>query len=674
MRFTVWLLLFILITELTMAQKNDEIDSLEQLIASTSGESKVDVLFKLGWIYKGSDTQKSNEYLTQTLEEALKIGYKKGEADAYNGFGALAFIAADYELAQSNFEKALTIRLALEDQQGAASLYNNIAIIRGRKGDLSGSLEYYLKATKLRENTGNDEKLGANYLNIGVAYNKMGHYDLSEEYFKKALELGIKMGQQTEIGKAYNGLGNARKMKGDIEGAIEYFKASLDIKKESNDKRGMAITYNNLGDIYRQNGSIETALNYFVQAKELNEELHSNSSLSISLEGEAICRLYLNQPELALNVALRSYEISSSIDEPERIENSAAILALIYSALKDFEKSNMYRVKSYEAKKKYFSDEMKDKIAEMQTLYETEKKEQENELLRQQKASQDLKLNYQQTIILISVLGLLLMSYLIYQSIKKGKELSKSNGILNDQKLAIESKNEQLQKLMEENNLLMNIVAHDLKSPINNIQGLTQIIELELGKADVTPYLNQIKGLTTSANHLISDLSLINKPDIDEEAKIVEEIDIYGLLNQVLSDFKKHADDKNIEMQLSCDEKCVVKGNEDMLRRVMDNLISNALKFSKFETTINVSAVQNGDLKIAIQDQGPGISEEEQKLLFGKFSRLSNQPTNGESSTGLGLAIVKRLIDSMGYGIQVQSELKKGTTFTVVIPKSMILS
>ncbi|MCY7360272.1 MAG: ATP-binding protein, partial [Rudanella sp.] len=110
----------------------------------------------------------------------------------------------------------------------------------------------------------------------------------------------------------------------------------------------------------------------------------------------------------------------------------------------------------------------------------------------------------------------------------------------------------------------------------------------------------------------------------------------------------------------------------ESLVRVLDNLISNALKFSEFGKTILVLVFTEDDrLVVAVQDEGPGISPDDQKKMFKRFQRLSAQPTNNEHSSGLGLSIVKALTEKVGAHIEVQSELGKGTTFRLVFPAAL---
>jgi signal transduction histidine kinase len=109
----------------------------------------------------------------------------------------------------------------------------------------------------------------------------------------------------------------------------------------------------------------------------------------------------------------------------------------------------------------------------------------------------------------------------------------------------------------------------------------------------------------------------------------------------------------------------------DYLGRIVDNLITNAIKFSNRNSTVEVAAGKsNGHIWISVKDQGQGFSEKDKMDLFQKFKKLSSQPTGGETSNGLGLAIVKTLVDRLKGSIELISEKGKGSEFIVRLPLS----
>ena len=133
--------------------------------------------------------------------------------------------------------------------------------------------------------------------------------------------------------------------------------------------------------------------------------------------------------------------------------------------------------------------------------------------------------------------------------------------------------------------------------------------------------------------------------------------------------FTTVAQRKNIRLHATYSEIPQVQFDEKRINQVVDNLISNAIKFSPLGTDIYISMGQEGDMaKVSVRDQGPGISVEDQARLFGEFQKLSARPTGDESSTGLGLSIVKKIIEEHKGSILVESKAGEGSTFIFKLP------
>ena len=130
---------------------------------------------------------------------------------------------------------------------------------------------------------------------------------------------------------------------------------------------------------------------------------------------------------------------------------------------------------------------------------------------------------------------------------------------------------------------------------------------------------------------------------------------------------------KQIDIRVGVQKDLIVRTDSAAALQILDNLISNAVKYSPKNSTIHVHLVpEKGHALVLVRDEGPGISDEDQKKLFGKYCRLTAQPTGGESSTGLGLSIAKRLAQQLGGDILCRSALGAGTTFTFRLPLQLV--
>jgi signal transduction histidine kinase/DNA-binding NarL/FixJ family response regulator len=223
-------------------------------------------------------------------------------------------------------------------------------------------------------------------------------------------------------------------------------------------------------------------------------------------------------------------------------------------------------------------------------------------------------------------------------------------------------------------NEILGTVAHDLKNPLGVILGrtemLTELISAGSPKESVTAQVEHIrdatKRLTSMVDHLISD-AMADAFDITIRR---EAVDIAGLVSEVVDANQPLAANKQQAITVSAPPNFVTMCDADRIREAIDNLVSNAIKYSPIggKIAVVVSHEQNNSV-IRIADEGAGLSPEDLGRLFGRFQRLSAKPTAGESSTGLGLSIVKRIIDMHGGQVTANSGGPgQGSTFTVMLP------
>src|ERR1700688_528333 len=227
-------------------------------------------------------------------------------------------------------------------------------------------------------------------------------------------------------------------------------------------------------------------------------------------------------------------------------------------------------------------------------------------------------------------------------------------------------------------NEILGTVAHDLKNPLGVILGrtemLTELITAGSSKESVTAQVEHIRDatrrLTTMVDHLISD-AMADAFDITIRR---EPVDIAGLVSEVADANQPLAVNKQQAITVSAPPNFVTMCDADRMREAIDNLISNAIKYSPIGGKITVVVTHEGNKTIIrVADEGAGLSPEDLGRLFGRFQRLSAKPTAGESSTGLGLSIVKRIVDMHGGEVTANSAGPgHGSTFTVILPATEI--
>jgi signal transduction histidine kinase len=152
-----------------------------------------------------------------------------------------------------------------------------------------------------------------------------------------------------------------------------------------------------------------------------------------------------------------------------------------------------------------------------------------------------------------------------------------------------------------------------------------------------------------------------------------EAVDVQRLAQAVVEQNRRQAErkDQRIALDLPVGEACTVEADPTWIQEAMDNLVSNAVKYSPHGKPIRVAVTTSEvDIRFAVEDEGPGLTEEDKEKLFGKFERLSAAPTGDESSTGLGLSIVKQIIEKHDGRVWAESTHGEGSTFFIALPRS----
>lgn len=270
-----------------------------------------------------------------------------------------------------------------------------------------------------------------------------------------------------------------------------------------------------------------------------------------------------------------------------------------------------------------------------------------------------------------------------YELITNNKRLTKSLQLSNKQleekvKLRtaeLEESNDKLKKLNLEKNKYVGIVAHDLRNPIGTAQGFADLLIMDydnLERADKLDYISNIKGRCAFALDLISDILDLSKIEAGIFELHLHEQDYISFVRENMKQNILFARSKSQILEFKSDlDICLAKFDSNKIEQVLNNLISNAIKYSESNTNISVEVFKaKGNLVTKVIDQGQGIPKDEIETIFTSYKTSSVKSTGDEKSTGLGLAIVKKIIYAHEGSISVKSEVGKGSIFTYSIPVS----
>jgi signal transduction histidine kinase/Tfp pilus assembly protein PilF len=619
-----------------------------------------------------------------------QIEYTIGLARAYNFIGQAYELQSEYDEALRNYTTSLNLFKTTSEQEGLASILNSIGINYYYRGSYEIALDYYFQSLKISEVTHSDRLIGSTLNNIGVVYQELAQPKEALHYYKRYHEHMQRSGNKATIAFAMTNIGGILTVMKQFTEAREYLEKALAIQDEINERRGLVFSLCFLGDIYRYENKTALAEQNYTRALQIANEIHDQELTLNPTSG--LSQLYIAQHRFteADDYLATWLTIAKKLGTKGWLEKNYLIRSRLDSTRGNYKDAYLSYQRYAFLKDSLFDQRKSQQMAVVRGLYEAEKKDKEIQRLNDAKTLDALRHTNDRKLLLTALgIFILIVSCMLYWLRHKTKtstllmlqkeEISKANEEMQallekieQQNQILAAKNESLEDLHLEKDGMIGVVAHDLRSPLGKVVGLASVIELTGPLNDEQKdLLSRMRGVCDDGNALIRDLMEINKIEDPNQEVRVEEIDVRNFIDEAISNYGVQLKQKQLTLQcnyqveadeyLTMDPVCLV--------RILDNLLTNSIKFSPLGKNIFIDVVSKDKaFTISIRDQGPGFHPNDLPHLFKKFKKLSARPTAGEGSTGLGLSIVKALVTKSGGEISVASEWGKGATFTLRFP------
>ena len=659
------------------------IDSLRAKVAASDGMAKYTLLNDLAWEYRSAYPDSTVFYAQQAYDLGRELNLSTGLAEPLNFIGVAYNNAGDKIKAYEFYDQALKLSILQNDSLQRAFCNNNLGRLFLEQGVLARAYDYFVQAQALFEDINNASGLAYTYQSLARLQKTQRDYVKAENNYLKANKIRISLGNTPDITSAYIQTGRFYQEINQDQKALLYLLRADSAASSINDEINLAETKIYLSKSYLNQGLLGEA--QAVCDEGLKVIVHKNN---IRMQSPAY--LTMGQIKLAandFNEARRYFDLALEI--ASKTKDLSFKMEAHYQLWKLAEKqknknATLQNLNQYLILKDSIKDlDLARQVERLQFEIEIERKERENELLKLDQAKTEAIIKQQrlQNIILFTIIVFVsLLGFVQWRNSKKRNEinekLAQQNQFIQNQRAEIVEQNEklsrrnqQLSDINHEKDTLMGIVAHDLKSPLNRIKGIADLMEYEGGlNKEQQSYVKMTKDATQAGLDLIKDLLDVHMLE-ENVMPNYSNFDISAFLLEKTNAFIPAAESKNIHLHISKVESEEIFLDADYLSRIIDNLITNSIKFSNKNSSIEIAAIRsNGTLQISVKDQGQGFSEKDKLQLFQKFKRLSARPTAGESSNGLGLAIVKTLVDRMKGSIELISDQGRGSHFIIKFP------
>ena len=523
----------------------------------------------------------------------------------------------------------------------------------------------------------------------------------------------------------YDGIGRLFRKMGQFDSALAYHFHAYSLAKSVKNTVQQGWAAYGIATSFESQNHLKKALDFALESVALRQKVGKMFPIAISLGGVAAIIAKMGDKRSALNYAKLSLRYADSSGLLVTRTNAVERVARIAAEAGDYKEAFLWFQRYVALRDSVMMQEQQNDVRSLAQELEIERGKKEKAQQQQQQQQQQAIIR-QQSIIAVSIavvavfLTIAIFAVIRAQRVTRHKQIlaeqyaatiEHTNHRLDEVNQTLSQKNAHLEQLNHEKEEILNIVAHDLKNPISAIHGLAELFQAGIVQPEQTPVVaEQIVHTSDRMLALVTNLLNINRLESGLVQFHTVAFDITPLIDDAVMQFRAQADAKRIHFEVQFPDVTIpVFADEQAMMQVLDNLVSNAVKYSPHcknvfvrvchsplvighssdgsiphptdqvlnATMTNVpmtnvpmtkDSTTNGFLRIEVQDEGEGISGDDMKKLFGKFARLSARPTSGEHSTGLGLSIVKKLVEAMHGRIWCESEVGKGATFIVELP------
>jgi signal transduction histidine kinase len=655
-----------------LAQAQNKIDSLENVLTNDLHDStRLKVLLELSKLNQYVDFAKSRQYTDEALVLAEKLDDPAMKVLAYQSKASMLTSSGDYSAAIKYDNMSLENDIILKDSTMIARDYNNIGNDYYDLGEYDDAFFNFTQSHRIATAVRDTFRMLVAYHNVGRVFKELGQYEVALDHLNLAKKMSEQQNDEEGIPYAYDEIGDVQLRKQEYDSALSTLFRALRHSRRLNVNLLEPKIHSKLATAYLGKGDFEKARAHYDSAYALNNVTNDRFGVAEVELGRGI--VYTKEGKY--NEALTKIENSLSVAK----ELNARVLEIkcfnelstLWEMKGDFKKSLHYYRQYKQLEDTLFSQEMQGKLLRDQLRFETESRDSRIAFLSELQAMQKGELKKQEFVRNILVVVMALSAILLVTVYRSGNRRRQINTLLLQHQEEMEKRSEELERLNQVKDKFFSIISHDLRSPINALAGLLDLLDKGAVSAEELP--KHIKELKARFNHTrtllnnLLDWTLLQMDKLNLQAA---KIDIHNIVEENIQ-LLTSVQNKDITIINDVPKNSLGFADSNTVNLVIRNLMTNAIKFTNDGGRVVIGAQEKpGEWLVSVKDNGVGMNGDVLKMLFDKTAPYTTRGTANEKGTGLGLILCKEFIEKNGGKIWVESSEGKGSTFYFTLPKA----
>lgn len=663
------LLIIILCAGGGRAQSN--IDSLELILQRELPDtSRIAVLISLSREYQYTNINKSRELAESALQIAEGNPSRRQKILAYQNIGGLYAISGDYSTALRYDNLALQHSMEVRDSANLCVGYNNVASDYYDLGEFDEAYYYFTQSFRTAKAIDDSLQMAIALHNVGRVFKELGQYDRALAHLNLSMNMSRDIGDTQGIPYSLDEIGDVMLRKGAYDSALSVLLQSVRLTRKQKLLVLEPKTLVKLATVYLHSGDFGSALAYYDTTYRLHEKTGNQFGVAEVELGRGQVYIEQEKYEQAMQSINRSMALAKRANARTLEIRGYHTLSGLYELKKDYKRSLEYFKQYKQLEDSLFSQDMQAKLLRDQIRFETEEKDTEIAALTQERSRKDDTIRRQEFVTNILVVVMALSVILLATVYRSGRRRRQINTLLLQHQQEMERRSDELERLNQVKDKFFSIISHDLRSPVNALSGLLDLLDKGAIKPDeLSRHIHELKSRFTHTRTLLNNLLDWTLLQMDKLSLHPIRIDIRKIVDENIQ-LLHSIPGKQISLYNEVPPDTIGFADANTVNLVIRNLITNAIKFTNDGGKVVISAKDDRtQWVVSVKDTGVGMKDDVLKILFDKTAPYTTRGTANEKGTGLGLILCKEFVEKNGGRISVESAEGKGSTFSFTIPK-----